>query len=1557
MKNRKIIAAVLVMLSLLIGMTFVGAADTATAPKLVEDQIFELENASHSGMTTRKVKSIHASGGEYIVNDAAGIADKKDIIVDDLSVTFNLAKGGEIRMFVRLQVPMNAEGSFFYRWDDEEWKDQVCFASKDFQWIEVPAKFLTDGQHKFSIARKSTGILYDAVYMTRDPEFVPAVPEGVEPITDAARVIAHYQESIPEFDYRGGVIDMEDMTYEDGMTLVEDAKASGKTAMKVIMPNQASSMSAPNASEPGTVEFEFTATENCGYSIWMRSFAKDGGSDSCYVQVEGKTQYMQMNLPYHGRWTWKQVVARFEAKAGETYKFKFYFREKNFLIDQFVITGIMGYAPVGEQQTGIEAEIVTELKENTAGVLEQFYDMPPYNPPAGVHPRVYFTKEDIPSLIEKLNDPINAPLKKIFDGYIADHSGAGSAYNGAAQLEKMEAKAYYYALFGDKEVGREAINLSLESMRTWPFLSDIEGNTRTNGWFIATWSKVYDWCYDLLTEEEKAFFITRCEQSASVMEVGWPPVKQPEMLWGHGAEAQVHRDLLCFAIATYDERPDIWNNVAGEIYQLSVPARKFMHQGGLNLAGVSYGTYRYIWECHAYLLLTAMGLPEPWPGEDVAWALRSHSIYFRRPDGTWFMNGDTPNLYNVPMSYSYGQQAATLLAAVISDDPYLMDQYYRITNIADKEGYEHQRAEKDELTLTDALIFFDPSLIPKSISNLPQSMYVPSPSGMMLARTGWDDGVQSNVAVAFMKMEEYYVGGHQTPAAGHFSIYYKGPLTNQSGIYDIMFSPGFQHYNHHSIASNCILVYDPNEDPANFQYTPNDGGQKWAPDDSGIPGIDLSPSLDTPDFEGDWWLDDAFKRTTTEGVEIDPKNPITPDYSYLKGDITKWYSDKVKDYHRSMIFLDLKDDTIPAAMVVFDKLSVKNPTHKKTWVLHGQTVPQIIGGRTIWGSSPFKNSVGEEYTGSMVHDIILPAPSDLNKEVIGSEEEGWNIVNGVNVPNNTAGGAALEENTYRLELSPKANNETELFLNVIQVTDRSNKAYHAVTKVENTTHVGVKISDRVVLFSKDAKRVGTSFEVNAIGSGSVKYTICDMQAGVWNVTNGGKTFEVVVTEEGGVLAFDGVMGNVKAVPAGKGAPVVEEVPLVLSDDRALRVKIGNSFAYMPVEPDIVNGSLVVPIEYIAPKMNLKRQADFMKEVFVEDRQKITAEVRPDATTFLVNGEVRDLNVPTYMKDGYLMVELRTFAEAFNYLVYWDNFAKTANLVSNPVIVKEDDKNYAKVVNVITDEIGVSDPTTGGGRFAVDGDLETLWSANAAEGPVGFIMELEEETLLENIEIVFNPNSFRTPYFDVYVSQDGVNFTHILNAIGSPDANGFDYETFAFDPQIEVYAKYVQYLANGSDKSKWNGVKEIRFKVGEPIKRWETTENHAVISKVQGDGGETDPANTPPNIADNNGRTIWAAQGVGRYVTFALEDETDLVGVEIIFNKNSNRIPKFEIHVSDDGENFRKIYGSAGNPEAGQFEWESFNFGNPVSAKYVRYVAMGSNLSAWNGVVEVRFLKK
>ena len=163
--------------------------------------------------------------------------------------------------------------------------------------------------------------------------------------------------------------------------------------------------------------------------------------------------------------------------------------------------------------------------------------------------------------------------------------------------------------------------------------------------------------------------------------------------------------------------------------------------------------------------------------------------------------------------------------------------------------------------------------------------------GAMIARTGWEDGENSDSVVAMMKIGEYYFGNHQHLDFGSFQIYYKGLLAGEGGNYGEYGNKEHYMYTTKSIAHNTMLVYDPEEDKEtddrNARYNVNDGGQKAQyREELTIDKIKIPER--------------KFGKIVAK--EIDPQNTYTPDYTYIKGDLTNAYTDKVTDFKRSMMF-------------------------------------------------------------------------------------------------------------------------------------------------------------------------------------------------------------------------------------------------------------------------------------------------------------------------------------------------------------------------------------------------------------------------------------------------------------------------------------------------------------------------------------------------------------------------------------------------------------------------------------------------------------------------------
>ena len=86
--------------------------------------------------------------------------------------------------------------------------------------------------------------------------------------------------------------------------------------------------------------------------------------------------------------------------------------------------------------------------------------------------------------------------------------------------------------------------------------------------------------------------------------------------------------------------------------------------------------------------------------------------------------------------------------------------------------------------------------------------------------------------------------------------------------------------------------------------------------------------------------------------------------------------------------------------------------------------------------------------------------------------------------------------------------------------------------IETDELVGVRIADRVVLFSREARRLAepVSFVVPGEG-GDLGILVTGMAAGRWRAA-GPVAPDLRATEEGGALYFRGPVGAYQLVPAG-----------------------------------------------------------------------------------------------------------------------------------------------------------------------------------------------------------------------------------------------------------------------------------------------------------------------------------------------------------------------------------------------------------------------------------------
>lgn len=724
------------------------------------------------------------------------------------------------------------------------------------------------------------------------------------------------------------------------------------------------------------------------------------------------------------------------------------------------------------------------------------------------HPRLLVTPKDVVLLKQKIHHP---DFKKTFKSFQQqkDFITDGISTTGKPNeyiRQKIEALSFNYLLdtVKEKQDGIAAIALIDKYLNSITTAKDYHSNAQAYQ-AVFTAALVYDWCYYLLDTSTKESLIANMKRVSCLAEYCIFKNTPKQYLSGHYGE-YAPTVFLAMGIAIYDEQKEILDFAYKEQVEHFAPSRNPWYDATTHHQGSQYIHVRYGNELLQAFILDKIRL-NPYRNNiaDVTY----RDLYANIPqekDMDGMPEGDCHN--NITMGNKYLE--FILIAASMSKDGFL-------------QSYAKENLNKLNLLSTRAFIFYDPAIPAKPLDSLPLSRLFPSPSGLMIARTKWDidkKGKPSNAMVVLMNMKEYNAKNHTHLDIGHFGIFYKGHLALDAGIYqgtDLDNEWGklnYVNYYTRTIAHNSLLILDPNEptpyEGSNTKAQSRDGGQF---------------SYKNRAWDNIQEMFDAGKSATIMASEI--SKGVAPNYSYLKGDMTPAYNipknvatypAKAETIRRSFVFLNLKNDAVPGALIVLDKVVTTNATFKKTWLLHSQNEPSINGDVISFESTQ------KGRNGRLQNNVLLPEITNQQIEKIGGEgKEYW--VDGKNW------GTVTQEDAgqWRVEVSPKQAALSNNFLNVIQVMDAQPvKPALTITKSIATkgNYVAVCIADRIVAQQLNLDK-NEDIIAFVIGDKSKSYSvlITDLKAGKWQVTNASSKQIITVEEQSGTAYFTSKGGS------------------------------------------------------------------------------------------------------------------------------------------------------------------------------------------------------------------------------------------------------------------------------------------------------------------------------------------------------------------------------------------------------------------------------------------------
>jgi len=225
--------------------------------------------------------------------------------------------------------------------------------------------------------------------------------------------------------------------------------------------------------------------------------------------------------------------------------------------------------------------------------------------------------------------------------------------------------------------------------------------------------------------------------------------------------------------------------------------------------------------------------------------------------------------------------------------------------------------------------------------------------GWVFMRSSWDD---PNATYAVFKAEPYYYHGHQhsdslafyiskgedlaLPSAGMYFYWFEGCPINECD------RPGYPHYHYYfkrTISSNSLLIYNPDEVFMRGGYEwGNDGGQRYDMPSTVRYGHSCVQENGMCDLGGLVRFEDTEDYTCVLADATKAYNSIVDGIEYTENENTP----KVSKVARHFVYLKSEngDDDF---FVIFDQINSTNPNFKKKWLLHTAGKPVFDGDYTI----------------------------------------------------------------------------------------------------------------------------------------------------------------------------------------------------------------------------------------------------------------------------------------------------------------------------------------------------------------------------------------------------------------------------------------------------------------------------------------------------------------------------------------------------------------------------------------------------------------------------------
>lgn len=238
---------------------------------------------------------------------------------------------------------------------------------------------------------------------------------------------------------------------------------------------------------------------------------------------------------------------------------------------------------------------------------------------------------------------------------------------------------------------------------------------------------------------------------------------------------------------------------------------------------------------------------------------------------------------------------------------------------------------------------------------------------------------------------------------------------------------------------------------------------------------------------------------------------------------------------------------------------------------------------------------------------------------------------------------------------------------------------------------------------------------------------------------------------------------------------------------------GNHLVFSNAQPQLVNGSVLVPARGVFENMGFQAQWDNTTKTSTLKKEGMTIVSQLGASYFTVNGNQKSLDVPVQIIDGTLMLPLRAISEATGAQVDWDANTFTASINTNaqastqqPSTPAQPSPGRPEVEDIIFDGYVINKVDVGNGVTLCKGDtrevVESLLGKpdrDTSNNPYH-----DDKSKLEERRFMYD-----NLHLGILYTKDGL-LTGV--ALGNSDASFMGYKVgdpFSLDQELRSYEKW------------------------------------------------------------------------------------------------------------------------------------------------------------------------